>query len=269
MEKLADLLPSNAYEQTARWTSDELGNCTNCEAELELDRCGEPVLHGCCYCQDGRFVRGEFDGNRATLRPCPRCANNEPAAYEPARFRVPHILANATLDSWLPDNGGPRMAAERFVASWPPEPYMLLLTGPPGRGKSHIAAGIQRRVFERHGKSSRFWVVPELLDRIKATFNEERRHETVDEIHNEMGRIPLLILDDLGTEKSTEWAEEELFKIVDRRYREGLPLVVTTNLETVHLDARLESRLTDRTHGRVVAFDGNRYPDRRQKAVNA
>ena len=64
--------------------------------------------------------------------------------------------------------------------------------------------------------------------------------------------------------KPTDWAYEQVFKIIDRRYREMLPLVVTTNLASSALDARLLSRLQDRKYSVVIDIDGQRYGDHRR-----
>lgn len=241
--------------------------------ELDVDAGGNVLWHTCCYCRDllrVRVVAAErSDPMFGRSMPCPQCvtsSDDTPQAFDAVRFRVPIVLEKATLASWKPDNASPVIKASNFTVTWPPARHILLLSGPPGRGKSHLAVAVMRAVWERHRKASRFWVVPELLSRIRATFDEETRFETASAIEDEMMRVPLLVLDDLGTEKSTEWAQEQLFKIVDRRYREALPLVVTTNLDAARLDARLVSRLSDRTYSTVVNIDGERYPDRRSVA---
>lgn len=70
---------------------------------------------------------------------------------------------------------------------------------------------------------------------------------------------PLLILDDLGTEKLTDWAAEKLDTLIDHRYIKGLPLVVTTNVPAAQLSPRIASRLQDRRLGKVVTLSGPDY----------
>jgi DNA replication protein DnaC len=133
---------------------------------------------------------------------------------------------------------------------------MLLLTGQRGLGKTHLACGILREVAERYGELGQFWPVIELLDRYRATFDESRARETVEAVDEQLRRCAVLVLDDLGTSKSTEWAEERLFRLVDERYRDGRPLVVTTNQELLELQPRVVSRLSDAGCSTLVQFTG-------------
>lgn len=236
--------------------------------ELELDF-GLLVPHLCCLCRDsGRvaygFARNDPNFGKAILCSCvSRPEGSESGVFDAERARVPMALSGATLNSWQPD-GAPVRAVREWSQVWPMTRSTLVLTGPVGRGKSHLAVGAMKAVWERHGKRGRFWVVPELLDRIRATYSEETRRETVEAVHDELARTPVLVLDDLGTEKATDWAGEQVFKIIDRRYREGLAMIVTSNLEVGSLDARLYSRLMDRQRSAIVSIDGAKYPDHRR-----
>lgn len=247
--------------------------CPRCAVEFEVNEHGQAIVHGCCNCRDaGRISyglrRSDPGFGKAVL--CPECiarpaVEGAAEAFDVRRARIPLALESATLNTWKPDDAGPvRAVREWSQQQWPMNRMILLLSGPPGRGKSHLAAAAVKAVWDRHGKRGRFWVVPELLDRIRATYSEETRRETVEAVHGELLRTPVLVLDDLGTEKATDWAGEQVFKIIDQRYREGLPLIVTTNLEVGALDARLYSRLMDKQHATVVNIDGAKYPDHRR-----
>jgi DNA replication protein DnaC len=206
--------------------------------------------------------RGEDGFGRA--HPCPVCASS-PARAEPPervaeRMRIPAKFRQARISTWLPDNGRPRLAAQTYVVRWPPEKPLLLLSGNKGAGKTHLACGILHEVFERHGQRGQFWPVVDLLDRYRATFDEDRATETVEAVDAQLRHCAVLVLDDLGTHKSTEWAEERLFRLIDERYRDLRPLVVTTNAGLLELPDRIKSRLSDGACSTLVNFTG---PDRR------
>lgn len=171
-------------------------------------------------------------------------------------MRIPARFRGCRISSWLPDNARPRLACQAYVLAWPPPKPLLLLTGDKGRGKTHLACGVVRELFEHHGVRGQFWPVVDLLDRYRATFDADRATETVEQVDAQLRRLDLLVLDDLGTQKSTEWAEERLYRLVDERYRDMRPLVVTTNVTLQEMPDRVMSRLADGAVSTVVQFVG-------------
>jgi DNA replication protein DnaC len=124
------------------------------------------------------------------------------------------------------------------------EPHgWLLLHGTYGCGKTHLAAAIANARVSR-GDPAIFMVVPDLLDHLRATYNpsSETRY---DDLSEQLRNTPLLILDDLGTQSTTPWAQEKLFQLLNHRYTSHLPTVITTNQRIDDLDPRLRSRLYD------------------------
>jgi len=118
----------------------------------------------------------------------------------------------------------------------------LLLQGKVGCGKTHLAAAIGNIAVEK-GKQTLFITVPDLLDSLRFSFSDS--DTTFEERFEEIRCSPLLILDDFGTQNATSWAQEKLFQIVNYRYINKLPLVVTTNLSLMEIEARIRSRLED------------------------
>lgn len=129
-----------------------------------------------------------------------------------------------------------------YTDKWPPTgPRML--AGGNGTGKTHLAVGALFRFWQNHGQRGRFWPAIELLDRYRATFDDARATESAESIDAEMRRTPIIVIDDLGAGKGSEWAEERLFRLIDERYRDNGALIVTTNLTLMELPARIASRL--------------------------
>ncbi len=117
----------------------------------------------------------------------------------------------------------------------------LVLEGVHGCGKTHLAAAIANYRL-RQGKPARFMLIPDLLDLLRATFNSDSRssYKVFDQIKN----APLLVLDDLGGNTTTPWAQEKLFQLINHRYAARLPTVFTI-ARREELDERLRSRLDD------------------------
>src|SRR5579859_302875 len=213
----------------------------------------------CPICKDHGFVRrdvplGDVDFGRAI--PC-SCRQGE---IRDRLARRSHLgaLTDRTFDTFLPGGRAPlaeparRMLAEslekcRMYAEEPPT--WLLLTGPPGCGKTHLAAAIANRQIEL-GTEVFFSVVPDLLDHLRATFGPGS-DVSYDDLFETVKSTQLLILDDLGTHSSTAWAQEKLFQILNHRYTTNLPTVITTNEPMAKLDERLRARLEDRRVWRV------------------
>ena len=137
----------------------------------------------------------------------------------------------------------------------------LLLRGGYGAGKTHLAAAIANFAVEM-GVPTLFLTVPDLLDMLRFSYDSD--DTTFEARFNEIRNASLLILDDFGTQNATGWAQEKLFQILNYRYINKLPLVVTTNLSIDEIEARIRSRLADRelvTDVRINAPDYRRPLD--------
>jgi len=118
----------------------------------------------------------------------------------------------------------------------------LVLQGPYGCGKTHLAAAVANFVVEI-GIPTLFLTVPDLLDSLRFSYNNP--DSTFEERFEDIRRCGLLIMDDFGTENATPWAQEKLFQILNYRYINNLPLLITTNLSLNQLEGRIRSRLQD------------------------
>ena len=118
----------------------------------------------------------------------------------------------------------------------------LLLQGGFGCGKTHLAAAVANFTVSL-GVPTLFITVPDLLDALRFTYNNQE--STFEQRFDEIRTAPLLIMDDFGTQNATAWAQEKLFQILNYRYINRLPLVVTTNLLLDQIEGRIRSRLED------------------------
>jgi len=152
------------------------------------------------------------------------------------------------LFTFLPMKGAEAAyeAALKFVSDKREHPF-LTLAGKPGTGKSHLAIGIGWHWLEVMDKVVKYSQVEGLLDELRSGFNTRSAQEDRD-FDMKLKRIKecgLLILDDLGVEQSSVWARAKLDEIIDYRYLNELPLVVTTNMSPNKLEPRIASRLQE------------------------
>lgn len=120
----------------------------------------------------------------------------------------------------------------------------LVIMGEHGSGKTHLAAALGNYITD--SESPPLLVgVSDLLDYLRATFSPNS-NTTLDRAFDDVSTRPLLILDDLGTQYSTPWAQEKLYQLFNYRYIAELPTVITTAVQMEHMDARLRSRMMDK-----------------------
>jgi DNA replication protein DnaC len=214
----------------------------------------------CPLCKDFGFVRrdvpvGDPDFGRAI--PC-SCRMGEVRDRLRRRSHLGH-LTHKTFETFRPagrDGPVPRLdEAYQACVDYASAPLgWLVLSGPSGTGKTHLAAAIANRQIEL-GHEVFFAVVPDLLDHLRATFGPGS-DVTYDELFEAVRNAPLLVLDDLGTQSDTSWAQEKMFQVLNHRFNAELPTVITTNHAISELDERLRARLTDKDEARVINIGG-------------
>lgn len=140
----------------------------------------------------------------------------------------------------------------------------LYLFGHAGSGKTHLASAIGNQLMLQEGV--RFASAPEILLNIKKTFNNQNP-QSDSTLLDRLSRTRLLIIDDLGSEKPTEWVQETLFVLIDRRYTHYRPTIITSNLSLDELKDRLGYRIASRIAemSEVVELRASDYRIRKQK----
>lgn len=118
----------------------------------------------------------------------------------------------------------------------------LLIQGGFGCGKTHLAAAVANFTVSL-GVPTLFLTVPDLLDTLRFAYDDPEA--TFEQRFEEIRTAPLLVMDDFGTQNATAWAQEKLFQIINYRYVNRLPMVITTNLMLEEIEGRIQSRLKD------------------------
>ncbi|MDG4788098.1 ATP-binding protein [Micromonospora sp. WMMD1102] len=206
----------------------------------------------------------DHPGNPAAY--CGPCAGERKAVDPNARWEIHTERVRRDCDRRFPRRYRDAQADHPAVLDWtatvvkdPEHAPSLLLLGPVGVGKTHQAYGALRTVAPE--LPGRDWIATRFPDLLASLRPEpggkpERRVEH----YREAG---LLLLDDLGVGKTSEWVEETTYRLIDGRYLDMRPSIFTTNLGVAELRDSIGDRIASRLAEscRIVVLDG---PDRRR-----
>lgn len=172
---------------------------------------------------------------------------------------IPAKYATATAAGYLVEGDPRRAKAKRAAVEWfvgwregRPE-RGLYLHGPPGTGKTHLAVALLRGCCATYGVSGRFVSLPGLAASLRERVGEER---TSSDLLSPVLSADLVVLDELGAQRLTDWWEELLYNSINTRYSECRPTLFTSELpaEKLKLPARLVSRVAEMASG--VSLEG-------------
>ena len=210
-------------------------------------------------------ARGFLDMD-SVPRPC-RCAREQAERWERleaerlaietrrhnlAAAQIPPAFAAADFDGLRLDDLAPDQrerlkeaitTCRQFVAR--PGSRSLILMGAVGAAKTHLAVAVLREAIERHGRTGLFWNWAQRWGEIRKYRSENRHTEAEDLLHRAQA-VDLLVLDDVGVTTLEHGQLERVYEIVDGRYVNNRPWIVTTNANRRELESRLSERVVDR-----------------------
>jgi DNA replication protein DnaC len=230
----------------------------------------------CEFCNDTGWRLIEVDGvKRATRCDCRREQN---ARDRLAGANIPKRYQHCTIENFIAYNESLTRAAARARAvaeAFPIAGKGLFLEGQPGVGKTHLAVAVLRQVIQTRGGRGLFYDTRDLLRLIRSTYDPSIRTTEL-EILRPVMTADLLVLDDLGAEKTSEWVEETMNLIVNTRYNERRLTFFTSNYPDIpesegeinSLVARVGYRMRSRLHEmcEFIELDGADY---RELPVNS
>jgi DNA replication protein DnaC len=150
-----------------------------------------------------------------------------------AEARIPRRYQHCDFDNYVAYNeqlAKGQQQARRLAAQFPVVDKGLFLQGPPGVGKTHLVVAVLRHVISQRGARGIFYDTRDLLKVIRSTYDPINRTQEMDVLRPVID-ADLLVLDDLGAEKTSEWVEETLNLIVNSRYSEKRTTLFTSNYD--------------------------------------
>jgi DNA replication protein DnaC len=225
----------------------------------------------CPRCQGAGYTRhdvpyGHPNFGRIEKCACKLAAEREKRKQDLLRLSQLGGLTEKTFASfdWLVPG-----VQEAYTVAWEyahcPDGWLVLI-GTHGCGKTHLAAAAANLLLEGD-QPVLFTTVPDLLDHLRATY-APTSEVTYDALYTLMCEAGVLVLDDLGAQHTTPWAEEKLFQLINRRYVWRSPTIITTNhIRLSGVNERIRSRLSDVDFVRSVTFGpaaGDYRPQKRR-----
>ena len=185
------------------------------------------------------------------------CWREKLGAKRLAEANIPKRYQHCTLGNFTAYNESLERAvaqAKRVADAFPDVSRGLFLEGQPGVGKTHLAVAVLKQAIQTTGARGLFYDTRDLLRVIRSTYDPSTRTTELDILRPVM-TAELLVLDDLGAEKTSEWVDETMNLIVNTRYNERRPTIFTSNYPDIpdiddpnSLLFRIGSRMRSRLH---------------------
>ena len=232
----------------------------------ELENTNDLVT--CTFCGGRGWVRADLpvnDPKFGTAIPCTCKRIDQGDIRLPRLQKFSNLGVLGTVDFDDVSRTGPSEIAEsqaRYLAAYDaalefcnnPLTTMVFVGGN-GTGKTYLAAAVANSLIN-NGHPVFFSFVPDLLDQLRGSFTSDADFN-YDEMFEQVKNVQVLILDDLGIQSSTPWAEEKLFQIINHRFLSSLPTLITSSVPLERMDGRLQSRLSDPRTSRVIDLGGS------------
>lgn len=230
-----------------------------------MDRIDATASDVCETCLGAGWTVSQGEGGEEA-RPCPDCRSRNKLqrlldrAGIPRRYR--HRDPFGAYKVHHPLQGRALALAKRFVERFPVLDRGLLFVGPCGVGKTHLAVAILQSIIQQKKVPGRFVDEAELLRRLQYSYGPDSP-ETEREVMIPLMEVELLVWDDLGTGRPTEWVAETIRTVINRRYTHNKTTILTTNLplephQTPAADSRprgaenLRDRIGVRLYSRIL-----------------
>jgi DNA replication protein DnaC len=238
-------MPAVARSEPFREQACPLGVCDGSGWILGPEDVARP-----CECREGRLKRGRQKGVASVI----------PARYRGVSFDRPPVSDMArdmTTRHVVQATRGYVEGIDENVAAG----RGLWLMGNTGTGKTTLGMLVAKEALAA-GRTVGIYFAPRLLTRIRQTYQEAESPTAYDDFFRRVTSVDLLYIDDLGSERHTDWVVEQLYALINERYENELPMLVTSNADS-DVDKgqrRLEEQIGPRTVSRLIEICGDPLP---------
>lgn len=224
----------------------------------------------CSYCHDRKFIVYDVPVGHELFGkavPCPECAVPEAKKRLQERLLTMSRLTSE-MQGWRFDARPltkSQKKAVRDLRHRAMEPAgFVIIYGPPGTGKTYMAAAVANEAL-KYEHTVLYTTLPELLNELREAYKEDGENG-YDKILRMVKSVDVLILDEIDKARLTDWAKEQIFHIVEHRYREIMDklTIFVTNGEPDDLPPYWRSRVLDKRMSAQHRMDGQ---DLRQRLM--
>jgi DNA replication protein DnaC len=190
----------------------------------------ETAVGQCSACRNTGWILKESEGDQYAV-PCPNCRANRRSQRLMETAGIPPRYLDRGFDVYSTPHKSQEKAllrAIQYVEQYPDVPRGLLLVGPCGVGKTHLSVAILKTLLLQKEVPGAFVDESELLRRLQYSYRQDSS-ETEKEVLYPLMNVDLLVWDDLGTGRPTEWVSETIRMVINHRYTYNKQTILSTN----------------------------------------
>jgi DNA replication protein DnaC len=255
MEKISETLGRDMSRLTDTQISLSKFTCRNCRDEgfedhtLFYQHYGTSDKHFCIECEKGKKIFEKWRNAPEQIRHFQKEKQEKIAkAIQISHFSPNH--RNAKLSD-LRDNETLYRTCKMYIENWlkiKKEGLGYYFWGNVGAGKTYTTAVLANELMREHFVEVLFLKMPEAVAQIKKTFGSEK-NDPAKKLFEKMCKVELLILDDLGIEKVSEWLADEIYQVMEYRTSHYMPMIITSNQSLGDLGKIYREQVSSRING--------------------
>jgi DNA replication protein DnaC len=243
--------------ETYTWT--EKPKCPECHCDMmENDRVIDGKIVFSWWC--GEISHCHYSQMASQYNQSMIAEGRSSQIIDYGKYGISPVMAGKTLDNYKCSN---RASINDFYKC-AKHPFDMLIRGKSGTGKTHLAVAVLKQIIDRGTALCYFQSVPALIFDIQDAYAEQTVNNRPKQIIERFIKYGVLVLDDLGAEKTTEHVQTVLYMIINGRLEQARPTIITTNSTIAQIEPSHGERIASRLNGYLVlSTTGENYRGRR------